>query len=314
MFMQELVKEAPLQPMSSAPLPATSLIICSRHRPKLLWESVASVLRGEAVPTELLIMDQSDTVHPTLSTLTSVHGCRVRYIRTRSVGESPAKNTAIGLAKHDVLVFTDDDVTATPTWFETLVRALMREGPRSIVMGQVPPAQAETADGFAPTRKVGDTPAVYEGRIGQDVLCPINMAMYRSTFQEVGGFDERLGAGAPFPGAEDNDFGFRALEAGYRIVYEPRAVVYHRAWRRYSDYLPLRYAYGRGQGAFYAKYLSLHDPYMLGRLRWDINRHMRRLPMRVRWRERRKALGDVAYTAGLLSGTIQWLAMHRKAV
>ncbi len=294
-------------------LPPTSLIICSRNRPKLLFESVASVLRGQSTPSEILIMDQSDAAHPTLSTLESVRGCDVRYVRTNAQGESPAKNEAIGLARYPILVFTDDDVLVTPTWFQTLVAALLNVGPRSLVMGQVPPLNAGNEKGFAPTMKLGDTPEVYVGRVGADVLCPINMAMHRSVFEELGGFDERLGAGAPFPGAEDNDFGFRALEAGYRIVYEPRAVVYHRAWRRERDYLRVHWTYARGQGAFYAKHLSLRDWYILRRFGWDITRRIKRFPQRVRWRDRQKALGDIVYVTGLLSGTLQWLLTQTKA-
>ncbi|MFN8473414.1 MAG: glycosyltransferase [Anaerolineae bacterium] len=298
---------------STATLPPTSLIICSRNRPKLLFESVASVLRGRATPTEILIMDQSDEPHPTLSTLGSVRGCDVRYVRTRARGESPAKNEAMAIARYPILVFTDDDVLVTPDWFATLVAALLDAGPRSVVMGQVPPLNEGNADGFAPTKKLGDTPEVYEGRVGVDVLCPINMAMYRSVFDEVGGFDERLGAGAPFAGAEDNDFGFRALEAGYRIVYEPRAVVYHRAWRRERDYLRVRWTYAQGQGAFYAKHLSLHDRYILRRLVREVTRRVERIAQRIRWLDRRKALGDTVYILGLLYGTTQWLLTQTKA-
>ncbi len=299
--------------VSVNPLPPTSLVICSRNRAKLLFESVASVLKGEAVPTELLIMDQSDWPHPTLSTLGQTRGCDVRYIRTRAQGESPAKNEAMTLARYPIVIFTDDDVLVTPTWFRTLVEAVQAAGPQSIVMGQVPPLQEDTAEGFAPTRKVGDAPETYTGRIGRDVLCPINMGMYRSAVEAVGGFDERLGAGAPFPGAEDNDFGFRLLEAGYRILYEPRAVVYHRAWRRERDFLPLKWTYGRGQGAFYAKYLSLRDRYILDRMVYDVTRHVRRLPQRVRWLDRRGLLGDIVYTLGVLSGATEWLLTQRRA-
>ena len=66
-------------------------------------------------------------------------------------------------------------------------------------------------------------PAVYEGRIGTDVLAGGHMATFRSLLRTVGGFDERLGPGLNFPAAEDNDLGFRMLETGYRILYVPEA-------------------------------------------------------------------------------------------
>ena len=48
-------------------LPSTSLIIASRDRPELLADTVASVLKGDEVPAEIVIVDQSRVPHPTLS-------------------------------------------------------------------------------------------------------------------------------------------------------------------------------------------------------------------------------------------------------
>jgi hypothetical protein len=47
------------------------------------------------------------------------------------------------------------------------------------------------------------------------------------------------------------------LEAEYRIIYIPEAVLYHRAWRNEQNHLLLRWSYGRGHGAYLAKHLSL---------------------------------------------------------
>jgi GT2 family glycosyltransferase len=67
--------------------------------------------------------------------------------------------------------------------------------------------------------------------VGKDVLWGNNIAIQRSAIVKVGAFDERFGAGSNFPSSEDNDLGFRLLEAGYRIIYMPKATLYHRAWR-----------------------------------------------------------------------------------
>jgi GT2 family glycosyltransferase len=195
---------------------------------------------------------------------------------------------------------------ATPTWFGALIRTLLDAAPKTIVTGQVLASDTEAPGSFAPSTKSDETPEVYEGRVGADVLYTGNMALYRSTINEVGGFDERLGPGAPFPAAEDNDLGYRLLEAGYRIFYEPRAVLYHRAWRTENDYLPLCWNYGHGQGAYYAKYLSLRDRYMLRRMGKEIMQHTSQLAVRA-WRGRRLAYDDAVYVLGLLYGATRWL-------
>jgi GT2 family glycosyltransferase len=227
------------------------------------------------------------------------------------VGVGRARNAAINAAQHDILVLTDDDMIVPPTWFGSLIQALLEAGPRSVVTGRVLPTKAETSGGFAPSTRVDMDPAIYEGRIGKDVLFTNNMAMYRSAVNEIGSFDERLGTGARFPAAYDNDFGFRLLEAGYRILYIPEAAAYHRAWRSRRDYFRLCWTYGRGQGGFYAKHVSLRDRYMLRRMVRSILDHLLRFPLRL-WRDRRVACGDAIYILGLLSGAGEWLLTQRK--
>lgn len=296
---------------TSAGLPRTSLIICSRNRPKLLAEAVESILLGDDLPTELIIVDQSDMPNPDLANLTPDSSCELRYLWTKSVGLSRANNYGTAAARYDLFVFTHDDILVSPTWFGLLVRSLIRAGPRTVVTGRVLQTTAEAPGHFAPSTKADEVSAVYEGRIGADVLFPMSMAMYRSAIEEIGKFDERLGPGTPFPAAEDNDLGFRLLDAGYRIVYVPEAILYHRAWRTEQDYVSLRWCYGRGQGAYYAKHLSLRDPYMLGRMVRHLKAHALGFARQVS-RQRRLAYGHVAYILGLLSGAAQWILTQRR--
>lgn len=292
-------------------IPPTSLIICSRNRPNLLLETVESVLQGEEVPAELIIIDQSDISHPILAILKTDRPCEVRYLWIREVGVSRGRNLGISTARYDIVAITDDDMFVAPNWFISLIEALINNGDQSVVTGRVLPATAEAPGGFVPAIVVGQLPAVYKGRIGKDVLASGHMATYRAILQAVGAFDEHLGPGTDFPAAEDNDLGFRLLDAGYQIIYAPEAVLYHRAWRGGRDYLRMRWSYGRGKGGFYTKHFSLIDSYMLRRLLWDITHRLLLLPYRL-CSQPRRACGDVIYVIGILSGIIRWLMPRRQ--
>jgi GT2 family glycosyltransferase len=297
----------------SAGLPPTSLIVCSRNRPRLLLDTVESVLQGEEVPAELVVVDQSAEPHPRLPALATDRPCEIRYVSARSVGLARARNAGIAAARHGTLAFLDDDMWVATGWFGALIRALLAAGPRSVVTGQVRAAPPEVPGGIAPSIMLGDAPAVYEGRVGRDVLAAGNMALHRSAVAEVGPFDERLGAGGRFPASEDNDFGFRLLEAGYRIVYEPGAVCHHRAWRTAGDYLKLRWSYGRGQGGYYAKHLRAGDRYMLRRAGADALRRARQVPGRLRRRQLRLLAGDAVYVLGVVAGGVAWRLTERRS-
>jgi GT2 family glycosyltransferase len=290
--------------------PAASLVIASRNRPTLVAATVESVLRGDERPAEIIVVDQSDERDARLAALEHEGDHRLRYLWTSRRGASSARNAGIAASRCDIVAFSDDDMVATPGWFGSLIRALSQAGPRDVVTGQVRPAEPEVSNAFVPSTKVDEAPAVYSGRLAEDVLYTGNMAMYRSAADAVGLFDERLGPGTSFPSAEDNDLGFRLLEAGYRIVYVPEALLYHRAWRSDRDYVRLRWDYGVGRGGFYAKHLDLRDRYMLRRLTTDVGRHLRSSVSGLR-RDRRRAYGDIALAAGVLTGAVRWLLAER---
>jgi GT2 family glycosyltransferase len=286
-------------------LPQSSLVICSRNRPKLLFETVESVLRGNDVPSELVIVDQSSAVHTELSRMKTERPCEIRYIHSKTIGVGAGRNLGITSSRHEILVLIDDDMFVQPDWFRNLVQSVSNAGPCSVVTGQVLAGESEVPGGQAPSVKGDQQPAVYRGRIGKDVLYTGNMSAYRSVFDQVGLFDERLGPGTSFPAAEDNDLGFRLLEHGFCICYVPDAVVYHRAWRSGRENLSLEWRYGVGRGAYYAKHMGWHDSYMLSRLLRDTMGSLINFLGHMVYRRRLRF--DYLFSAcGIFYGAIRW--------
>jgi GT2 family glycosyltransferase len=284
-----------------------SVIVCTRDRPALAHDTVESILGGELVPDEIVVVDQSRYADPRLAAQPSP----MRYSWTQTRGLSLARNLGVARAAGDVIAFSDDDMFVDRGWLRALVTAIGEPDERLAAAGQVIPATPDYTGAFASSSYVDDMPVVYSGRIERDPLPGGNMAIHRSAFEVVGGFDERLGAGAPFPSADDNDFGLRLLEAGFRIVYVPTAIVHHRAWRSRWQYPTVRWRYGRGKGGFYGKHLMLSERHIQRRLTGDIGRRLRHLPRNV-VRNPRQAVGDVAYTAGVVTGLVRWYARERK--
>src|SRR6266487_1946818 len=96
-------------------LPATSLLICSRDRAQLLCETIQSILKGDAVPTEIVVIDQSKMPNSDLMNYQPKRKCEFRYVWSEKKGVSVARNMAVSIATHPILVFTDDDMLVTPT-------------------------------------------------------------------------------------------------------------------------------------------------------------------------------------------------------
>src|SRR3990167_2170960 len=135
---------------------ATSVIIPTRNRPQLLADTVASLLRGDTLPAEIVVVDQSDHM---VARTEHERGCCIRYVPCADRGLSRARNTGANLARHEALVFVDDDMTADPQWLRALVDALLAAGEDDAVTGRVLAGPQEVADGFVPALARRTVPA-----------------------------------------------------------------------------------------------------------------------------------------------------------
>lgn len=288
---------------------AASILICTRNRPELLADTLRSVLAADSVPGEVVIVDQSGVANTAVAGIDGA-GCEVRYVHSPTVGASRARNEGLRLAKHDWVVLLDDDMLVERTWLTTLLAGLP-EAELAIATGNVLAAPPEGAAGvIPPAALVQRGERTFRGRQDADVVPGANVALRRAVALAAGGYDERLGPGTRFPSAEDNDFGHRLMLFGCEVHHVPAAITLHRAWRTRSELVRLRWAYGRGKGAFYAKHASLRDGWMVRRALADLGRRVRRaftsLP-----RAPKEAAAEVISIGGILSGAAGWFITVR---
>jgi GT2 family glycosyltransferase len=277
----------------------------------MLKETVESVLAGERVPAEILVVDQSDAPHPELASMGEARGCTVRYLHSTAPGTSRARNTGFHKARYDTVVLLDDDMYVASDWLEKLLGGL--GGEESIATGQVLAAEPEEPGRRrmpAAALMQDPNPAVYRGPQPLDIIKGANVAMPRRLVLGVGGYDERMGPGTRFPAAEDNDLGYRLLRAGCEVRHVPEAIVYHRAWRTRRELVRMTWNYGRGMGAFYAKHLGDEDGYIAWRLRRDLWRHLSTAVRLVRRAPRHAGAELISITATIV-GMLGWLATVR---
>lgn len=217
-----------------------SVVVCTRNRSAWLRTMLGSLLASNNAvtpnfPYEIVLVDNgsSDDTREVAAGFRAQHGVPMNYVFEPAPGLSLARNTGVRAARYDVAAIVDDDLYFDPGWLAHMARPF-RESPEvACVGGKILPLY----EAGRPAWATDDLAAVWATRLG-DVRRKIrypehpygaNMAVRRSVYRSVGGFDLRLGRK---PGGlrsnGETEFFRRVTEAGLTIVYEPAAVVHHR--------------------------------------------------------------------------------------
>jgi glycosyltransferase involved in cell wall biosynthesis len=258
-----------------AAAPFISAIICTRNRPERVQTWLRCISRQEYPRYEVVVVDNTPTGDLVRTSVAEAIGPRFRYVREPRPGLSRARNAGIAASSGEIIAFFDDDGEPDRHWLAALACGFARGNDIGCVTGTVLPARLDTMaqelteqlGGFCKGRSFSS--AVFSPNGPQSPLYPVppfgsgaNMAFRREALARIGGFDVALGAGTPAHGGEDTLALTMVLLAGYRIAYEPAALMRH-DHRRDMDSLR-RQAHGHGIGltAYYAALLR-HRPSVL---------------------------------------------------
>jgi hypothetical protein len=94
------------------------------------------------------------------------------------------------------------------------------------------------------------------------------MALRKSSIDFIGLFDEALGPGTPAGTGEDSELFARILRSGNCIVYEPRALSWHRHRRTWEELRKTLQGYGIGVYAFWTRLFVINREFSVPLLAW----------------------------------------------
>ncbi len=246
-----------------------SVVVTTCERPSQLLRALDSLL-AQSYPTfELIVVDNRPNAPLTRDAVARRYGAdpRIRYIPESRVGLSAARNAGLAQARGEIVAFTDDDVTVDPHWLSSLAHAFLRYD-AACVTGLILPLELETRAQLW-FEQFGGFGKGFERRsfdLGSnrppDALFPYaagcfgsgaNTAFRTSVLRELGGFAVELGAGTAAQGGEDLDAYLNVIHAGHRLVYEPRALLWHRHRRDLRGLSRQIHRYGIGLSAVLTK-------------------------------------------------------------
>lgn len=194
-----------------------SIVVPTRNRAGRLRALLASLAAQEGPRFEVIVVDNASTD----DTLAAVAEAGDGELDARAVplaqplGPAVARNRGWREARGELVVFTDDDVVAQHGWLAAIAAAHARD-PEALIQGRTEPdpRELDRLSAFARSQMASGPGPWFQ-------TC--NIAYPRPLLERLGGFDESFWEAA----GEDTDLGWRALEAGTRVVYEPAALNWH---------------------------------------------------------------------------------------
>ena len=242
-------------------LPSTTVAICTRERPEDLTRALHAIAALCPAPAEVLVIDNAPATPRTREVVESFPSCR--YVREDRRGLDAARNRALSEAASSIVAFTDDDAAPEPGWLGYLLQPFA--DPRVMcATGLTLPLELETTaqewfERLSPFGR-GFERRLFDGTRDDPVAVAragagANMALRRTVLEQVGPFDEALDAGTETKSGGDHDMFGRILASGFRIVYEPRAVSWHRHRRTWEELREAIHGYGVGIYAMWTRRL-----------------------------------------------------------
>ena len=230
-----------------------SVVINTYNRPQKIKACLKSILQSSFQHFEVIVIEQSNV--RARRVVRRLNDSRIKYFQLKRRGVGRAKNFGLLKAKGAVVAFTDDDCIVDKNWLGNIHTSFQENKGIIGLFGKVLPYRPEEHQGricpatFLNTRKrLLDKPLPHWKYIGFGN----NMAYRKKVFGALGGFKEWLGPGSIGSNAEDAEFALRALRNGYKILYNPKVVIFHDRWLTPEEFRKQRLSYSCGEVACYS--------------------------------------------------------------
>ncbi len=231
-------------------LPFVTLVAINYNGEKLLpgFFSGIQILRYPGEKIEIIFVDDK-------SEDSSIHFVKTKFPKVKiienvkNVGPAESRNRGMRQAQGEFIATLDNDVILTPDWLMELVKVMQADERVGIcaskLLFQDRPKILNSAGGIINIFGDGWDRGIFQQDSGQYNKnervffgCSAAMIIRSSVVKKAGSFDRDY-----FYLYDDLDFGWRVNLAGYKVLYVPSAVAYH------------KFSHTMGNGILKTKYL-----------------------------------------------------------
>ena len=294
--------------------PTASIIIPHYNGRHHLADCLGALAAQTCRDFEVILVDNGSTDDSVA--YTRAHYPWVQVVELgRNTGFTGACNAGYAAARGEIIVLLNNDTAVAPDWLAAILAAFRRHPRVGIVAGKMllfdQRDRLHTAGDYYRLDGIPGNRGVWQKDAGQYdqerfvfSACGGAAAYRRALIEEIGFLDDDF-----FFSCEDVDMGWRAHLAGWRVLYVPDAVVYHKLKATGGD---VTSSYYDGRNFLYliwknypASLLRIHWPEIL-KAQWRITREALRA-----WRGAAARARLRGQLAGLLGVFKMWPKRRR---
>lgn len=254
-----------------ADCPRISVVVCSHNGSRTIRECCEGLRRLEYPNFEVVVVDDGSTDQ----TAAIVQEFGFQLIRTENRGLSNARNVGLGAATGEIVAYLDDDAYPDPHWLMYLAFAFSYAAYAGVGGPNIPPGNdgwiAECAAGSP-----GGPVHVLLSDCEAEHIPGCNMAFRKSCLQAIGGFDPQFRVAG-----DDVDVCWRLQHQGWKLGFNPAAVVFHHRRNSLRAYWKQQIGYGKAEALLERKWPEKYTA--VGHPRWTGRVYGRRGPMASWW-------------------------------
>lgn len=184
-----------------------------------------------------LVLDSRDVVFTNID---------LTIINQENQGVASARNGGLAIAKGRFIFFLDVDCVPALDWLQAMVDGFSEYTSVDGIGGRVEPLPSKgiVNEYYNYTNRL-EKPIV-DRETGEIVtIITANCGFRLDALRKIGGFDEKTFLKCP-PGGEDVDLTYRFKAAGYKVGYNPSAIVFHEYPDKFVTIFTKYSNYGRG--------------------------------------------------------------------
>lgn len=213
-----------------------AVVICTHNRPAVLERCLRRLREVDHAASVAVVDSAPNSSEAKL--VAARYGAR--YHISPLKGLSRARNIGTRATDADIIAYLDDDMVPHAAWRASLTAEFADKAVMAAT-GPVLPLEFTDASDVELQLVVEVKPwGLRHFQIDQSSrqwfertnfggVGDGNFALRRSAFDQMRGFDERIGRGATIDSGEEHYAFFRVVELGFKIAYTPHAIVFHRS-------------------------------------------------------------------------------------